>query len=251
MNNLEIINVTSENVDEYGLGCTENKKHPGFEKKKIWMESQKENGLGLKILRENGKTIGFVEYIDGEHAWRGVEAKGYMFIHCIWIYGKNNLRKGHGSRLIEDCISDAGKSGKYGVAVLCSDASWLADHRLFKKNGFEIVDEFDKYKLMVRKLGDYPNPGIIKKEKHSSDNLKLTYAMQCPFYAKNIPEIQEVAKQKNVKLEVQEIKSSEDARNAPSPYGVFNLTYNGRILADYYTSKARFKNILKKEVQEK
>jgi len=245
---LEIVNVTAHNIDDHGLGCLEDRKHPGFSRKKQWMESQKEHGIGIKILKESGKKVGFVEFIDGEHAWRGVEAKGYLFIHCIWVYGKVNLSKGYGSMLINDCINDARKTGKDGVAVLCSSGSWLADNTVFLKNGFVIVDEFEKFTLLVRKFNKSPDPKIIKQKTIGSGNMKLTYAMQCPFYSKNIPEIEELAKQEKALIDFKEIESPKEAQNAPSPYGVFNLTYNGKLLADYYTSKARFKNILKKEV---
>jgi len=42
--------------------------------------------------------------------------------------------------------------------------------------------------------------------------------------------------------------SAREAQNAPSYYGVFNLLWNGRLLADHYVSKGRFKNILRKEI---
>jgi hypothetical protein len=39
----------------------------------------------------------------------------------------------------------------------------------------------------------------------------------------------------------------EEAQAAPSPYAVFNLIYDGRLLADHYISETRLMNILRKE----
>ncbi|MCP4751421.1 MAG: hypothetical protein GY866_11040 [Proteobacteria bacterium] len=43
-------------------------------------------------------------------------------------------------------------------------------------------------------------------------------------------------------------KNAEDAQKAPSLYGVFNLIYKGKLLADRNISITRFKNIVKKEI---
>jgi len=249
MSDMQLIDVSVENIDEHGLGCLENREHPGFDRKKKWMKSQHGNGIGLKILKKENKTIGFVEFIDGEYAWRGVKADGYLFIHCIWIYKKENLSRGLGSQLVDACIQEAQHSGKHGVAVLCSDGSWIADKRVFLKNGFDKVDEHGKFELLVKKFGNHSSPTIKKGKNILHSGLKLNYAMQCPFFAKNVPEIQEVAEQENVLLEVKEITSPQEAQDASSPYGVFNLIHDDKVLADHYVSKTRFKNILNKEIK--
>jgi hypothetical protein len=46
---------------------------------------------------------------------------------------------------------------------------------------------------------------------------------------------------------VVDLKSWRDAQNAPTPYGVFALIYQGRLLADHQISAARFRNIMNKE----
>ena len=43
------------------------------------------------------KLAGFIEYVPGEYAWRGVNAEGYMFIHCIWIAANKHRKQGLGS----------------------------------------------------------------------------------------------------------------------------------------------------------
>ena len=51
-----------------------------------------------------------------------------------------------------------------------------------------------------------------------------------------------------LELKVTVLKSAREAQNAPSSYGVFSLLWNGRLLSDHYVSKARFKNLLRREV---
>ncbi|MFH1946061.1 MAG: hypothetical protein ABIJ35_02505 [Acidobacteriota bacterium] len=40
-----------------------------------------------------------------------------------------------------------------------------------------------------------------------------------------------------------------DAQKGPSLYGVFNLIYDGILLADRYISTTRFQNIINKEIK--
>jgi hypothetical protein len=41
------------------------------------------------------------------------------------------------------------------------------------------------------------------------------------------------------------MKTSRQARQAPSPYGVFNVAYNGRLVAEHTISGGRFRYILR------
>ena len=43
-----------------------------------------------------------------------------------------------------------------------------------------------------------------------------------------------------------DLESWSDAQNAPTPYAIFALIYNGRLLADHQISRTRFRNIMNK-----
>lgn len=73
--------------------------------------------MRVKILYEDERSAGFIEYIPGEFAWRAVKAQGYMVIHCLWVVGKSK-KKGYGSRLLNDCVTDAREMGMHGVAMV-------------------------------------------------------------------------------------------------------------------------------------
>ena len=113
----EIISLNSENVSKYPPVCFLNPKNEGYLIKLDWLKARFSEGLKIKqlYLEKESKCIGFIEYIPGEYAWRGVDAKGYMFIHCIWISPNKYKEKGYGSLLVKECIKDAKEEGKYGV----------------------------------------------------------------------------------------------------------------------------------------
>jgi hypothetical protein len=61
-------------------------------------------------------------------------------------------------------------------------------------------------------------------------------------------DLSEMAAEHGLELKVTVLKNAREAQNAPSYYGVFSLVWNGRLLADHYVSKGRFKNLLQKEI---
>ncbi len=75
--------------------------------------------------------MSFIEYVPGEHAWRAVDAKDYMFIHCMWTSANKYKSKGYASLLIDECINDAEKQGMSGVAVVTSEGPFMTGKDLF------------------------------------------------------------------------------------------------------------------------
>ena len=253
MNNIEIINVDSSNISEYRPTCFLNPKNEGYQKKLEWLKERFSEGLKIKqlYLEKERKCIGFIEYIPGEYAWRAVDAKGYMFIHCMWISPNKYKRKGYGSLLVKECVEYAKKEGKYGVAVVTSEGAFMAGKALFLKNEFKSAAEAKpSLGLMVKTVKKGPLPEFKDWEKQLSkyEGLNIIYSNQCPWVARSITDLNEIAKEKGLKLEVTELKDAEQAQNAPSIYATFNLVYNGKLLADHYISSRRFLNIIDKEV---
>ena len=247
-----VVTVTEENMSEYIPTCFLNPKNEGYQMKREWLHARFLEGLKIKLLypEESKKCIGFIEYTPGEFAWRAVDAAGYLFIHCIWISPNKYKEKGHGSRLVEECIQDARQEGKYGVAVVTSEGSFMAGRALFSKNGFESVAEArPSYSLMVRSFRKGPIPKFRSWEEQLAKckGLHMVYTNQCPWVARSARELVETAREKGLKLKVTELKTAKEAQNAPSPYAVFNLLHDGVLLADHYISNRRFLNIIEKE----
>ena len=247
---MQIINVTPENAAEFGVGCVKDRKYEGFGRKLAWFKKRYKEGLRLQILHDGKTANGMIEYVPAEFAWRPVQAPGYMFIQCIWVYPKKNQGKDYGSSLIKSCIADAKKAGMNGVAAFASDGSWLADKRLFANNGFELVDSKERFYLLAYPFKNAAKPKFVDWEKNQAKykGLNLIYAAQCPYIAKVAGELVQVAKANGHELKLVELKTAKQAQHAPSGYGTFSLLYNGRLLEDHYISQTRFKNILTKEI---
>jgi GNAT superfamily N-acetyltransferase len=250
MSNVELVKVTNEeDVRKYGLGCLTNQKHPGFESKLKWLTKEFQNGLTMVILNVDGKSAGMIEYTPSEFFWRPVKAENYLMIHCFWIVHSKFHSQGFGSQLINECIKDAKKQKLNGVGAVTSSGPWMADKRVFLKNGFKEIEVKGRFELLVKQFNKGKLPTFInwKYNQISSKGFKMVYANQCPMFAKCIHDLKEVANHKKVSLKFSEIKNSKGARNAPSGYGVMNILKDGKVVADHYISGKRFENILKKE----
>jgi hypothetical protein len=231
-----------------------NTEHPGRCAKLRWLPAQFKKGMRAKVLlTPDGRQCGFIEYLPGEHALRGVEAAGYTFIHCLWTYFRQYQHQGLGGKLIDACIEDARRDGTFGVAVVARESPWLASPAIFLANGFEVADTVPPdYQLLVKKFDpSFPDPkfqtGWEKRRAAFGRGLTIVRSPQCPHTAKFAAEIEEAARDEfGLETRIVEIRSARDVRRAPTPYTVFAILLNGRLLADRQISRTRFRNIMKK-----
>jgi hypothetical protein len=253
MAEFQIININGDTVNEAGTYCIKDKKSSGHKAKVKWMKSKGNEALRMKIaLDHTGKQLGFIEYSPSESAWRPVMAKNYLFIHCIAILQKESRDKEIGTSLIGACEEEARKGKKSGVCVFTSRGAWMADSRLFEKNGYRKVDELERIELMVRKFEDkHPLPKIIdwRGQRLKYNGWNLVYADQCPWHEKSVNDLKVVADEWGIDLKVIKLKNPREAQEAPSGFGTFSLLRDGRLLEDHYLSKTRFENILRKELK--
>jgi hypothetical protein len=151
--------------------------------------------------------------------------------------------------LINECINDAKQKNLNGVGVVTSSGPWMADKRVFIKNGFKEIQSKGRFELLVKQLNKGTLLSFIDWDENqlSSKGFKMVYTNQCPMFAKCIPDMKDVAKNKKVSLKFSEMISPADAQNAPSGYGVMNILKDGKVVADHYISAKRFENIIKKE----
>lgn len=245
---MKIIEITKDNFDTYKPSCFLNPKTEAYNTKKTWILNQIKNGLKVKILYDESdkKIHGYIEYIDGENVWRAVTAKNYLFIHCMWIYPNSYKEKGYGTKLINEAIKDS--KGKNGIAVITSDGPFMHTKDIFLKNKFKIIEESGKDQLLIKenKKGTQPKFNDYKKQLAKLKGWHILYSKQCPWIARFIDELD----QKNVdklKIKIKELKTPNDAQNAPSIYSALNIVKDGKMLADRYISNTRFNNIIKKE----
>lgn len=253
MEPINFIDVTTENVEEMGVFCIKNKKAPGYLKKVSWFKDKLNQGLRIKLIKDDqGKEIGFIEFIPSELAWRPVKAINFYFIQCIALFGKAMRNQNLGTALLQRCEAEAREGGKVGLCTLSSDGPWMATKEIFLKNGFRIAEKRDRFELMVKAFEkDYQPPQLNDwhAEQQRYKGWNLVYSDQCPWHEKSVIALQESAAMHGIPLKVVRLNSPKEAQRAPSGYGTFTLLRDGKILADHYISKTRFENILKKENQ--
>jgi ribosomal protein S18 acetylase RimI-like enzyme len=249
-----VVDLSPENLETLPCCGVKNPAHEGRVEKNCWARKHFAKGLRAKVLlTPDNRQCGYIEYLPGEYAWRGVKARGYLFIHCLWTFYKQYQGRGEASALVAACVEDARKAGMDGVAVVARESPWLAGPALFRKLGFETVDTAPPdYELLVRKLNPAAaNPAFRgdwdKKLKKYSQGLTIIRSAQCSHVAKFASEIAEAAENEyGLKPKIVELRTHRDAQNAPTPYAVFAIIHNGTLLADHQISRTRFRNIMKR-----
>ena len=252
-----VVDVTGHTLDATPCCGIKNRDHPGLRSKATWLRRHFAKGLRAEVLlTPQGVQCGYIEYLPGRYAWRGVEADGYMVIHCVWTHLRAYQHQGMGTALIQSCIADARREGMQGVAVVARDRPWLAGSAIFRKLGFEVVDTAPPdYELLVYRLRKSAATPRFKgnwegRLKRYGKGLTIIRADQCPHTVKRSDEIAAVARQSfGLNVRIVNLMSYRDAQNAPTPYAVFAIIYNGRLLADHQVSARRFQTILKQALE--
>lgn len=258
MNDIQIIDLTPENIADYGVcGYKDLKKHLELRKKIDWFKEYYPKGLRIKVIfSKTGGYQGMLEYIPGKYAHRPVDADGYMFIHCIFVGFKNEFKgKGHASSLIDECIKEAKDKKMLGVSVVTRKGPFMAHNDIFLKKGFQVADsakpDFD---LLVKKFDDKSKnpkfkPNMDENLKKYNKGLTILRSAQCPYTEKNVNAIIESAKKLNLKTNLIDLKDADAVQNTPCAFGSFCLIYDGEILSCHPISNTRFENIMEKKVK--
>jgi len=251
MRDYEIVDTNADNIGACSLCGNKASKNEGHRRKSDWLKKRYAEGLRYKVLRSREfGDIGMIEYAPGSHAWRPVEAEGYLVIHCLMVNAKHK-GKGLGAVLLEDCLRDARKSKCRGVAVVTSSDALMARRDLFIKAGFTPVDSSPPYELLVKKFkATAPDPRfIVNREralKRHTKGLTILAADQCPYVVKSVERISQAARALGLKPKVVRIRSAKASRELPTPYGVFSIIYDGRLIVERPVSATRFTNIMLK-----
>jgi L-amino acid N-acyltransferase YncA len=240
---VRVVTVDAENVAAEGFFCYKSKpKSEGYRRKMDWLEKRFAEGMQIKILYEGKRSVAFIEYIPGEFAWRAVDAKGYFVIHCLWVVGKGK-KKGYGSRLLAECVQEARARQKHGVAMVTSGGNWLAGSKLFLRNGFESVDQAPpSFELLVKKLGDAPDPAFPtdweERLARYGTGLTVLRSDQCPYIDNGVKIVLETAIELGIPAQVIEVADCRQAQDlSPSPYGLFGVLYEGKLLSYHYIGR--------------
>lgn len=259
MSTIQIIDLTPENIADYGVcGYKDVLKHKELRNKIAWFKEYYPKGLRIKALvAENGSYQGMLEYIPGKYAHRPVNASDYMFIHCIFVGFKTQYKgKGYASALIDECVNEARTQQMKGVAVVTRKGSFMAGNEIFLKKGFEIVDkakpDFELLALKFDAKSDAPSfkSDVLSNLNKYAEGLTIVRSPQCPYTEKNVNAILETAETKfNLKASLVDLNESSSAQNIPCAFGTFCIIYNGEVISHHPISNTRFENIMLKLVE--
>ena len=248
---MEYIRVTKDNIEKEHICCAiSNNNDLQVVSKKNWLKERFEDGLIFLKSTERGKC--FIEYIPAENAWNPIVADGYMYIDCLWVAGSF---KGHGfsTDLLNACIEDSKSKGKVGLCILSSAKKkpFLADPKYLKHKGFAVCDEADNgIQLWYLPFSDNaPKPQFKECAKHPHIEEKgyvLYYTNQCPFNAKYVPVIEDIARERDIQFRAIRLESKEQAQNAPTPITTYALFVDGAYLTNEQMNDKRFIKLLER-----
>lgn len=246
---MNIVTLTKENLESEHICCAiSNNKDIQVATKKAWLEKRLDEGLVFKKGDVRGKC--FIEYIPAEKAWAPIKADGYMYIDCFWVSGQFK-GQGNANLLLDECIRDSREKGKKGLVVLSSKKKkpFLSDPGYLSHRGFVHADSAEPfYELLYLPFSDgAEKPAFCEQAKkpHTDDSgFVMYYSDQCPFTAKYLPLLVEVAKEKGAALKTVHFESADDAQNAPAASTSFCIFYNGSFVTNEIPSEKKFASLI-------
>lgn len=148
------------------------------------------------------------------------------------------------------------RKGKSGLCILSSakKRGFLADPKYLKYKGFIKADSAEPYfELMYLPFDpSAPAPRFreqVKSAQTDGSGFEIFYTSQCPFTAKYVPLIENMANDMNLPLSAVHISSREQAQNAPCAYTAFSLFYNGKFITHEIPSEKKFAAICEEFVK--
>lgn len=249
---MEYIKVTNENIEKEHICCAISGNNDiQVSSKKAWLSERFKDGLVFLKSVERGKC--FIEYIPAENAWNPILAREYMYIDCLWVAGSF---KGHGysTDLLNACIEDSKSKGKKGLCILAAEKKkpFLADPKFLKYKGFQVCDEADNgillWHLPFEENVRLPKFKACAKQPHIEEKgYVLYYTDQCPFNAKYVPIMENIAKEKAIPFKSVHLQTKEDAQNAPTPITTYALFSDGNYITNEQMNDKRFLKLSEKQ----
>lgn len=131
-----------------------------------------------------------------------------------------------------------------------------------KMNGFVSVDRVigrseasvGSYELLVKKLQrTAPDPRFIVEPerllKRYKKGLTILAADQCPYVAKSAERIAEAAGTLGLVPNVVRVETAKASREPPTPYGMFCIIHDGKLIAHRPISARRFLSVITEDAE--
>lgn len=251
---MEIITLTSENIDSEHICCAISSKstETGVKAKKEWLACRMQEGLRLKKLDARGKV--FIEYLPAESAWLPIDAAGYMIINCFWVSGSFK-GKGYGKQLLDECEADAKASGYKGIALIVGNKKkpFLSDKAFMLHYGYEVCDSCPPFFELIAKrfekkaalphFKDSVRQGMGKDIK----GIDIFYTAQCPFTIPYTKLLEPIILSYEYPVRLHHISTKEMAQEHVCPVTTYSVFLDGV----FYTNEILTSDKLKKLIVSK
>ncbi|BDZ68014.1 YoaP domain-containing protein [Methanobacterium ferruginis] len=119
------------------------------------------------------------------------------------------------------------------------------------KKGFKVCDEAPPYfEMLVKKYKeDVPTPHFTEKAKKAEipekEGLTFHYTDMCPFNADYVDIMIDVAHKHDIMTEKIKVESLKQAKDLPSPFGIFSVFFNGKFITHKVMAEKKFDKLLK------
>ena len=237
---MKFITLNKENIGKEHIcyAFSDKKCKDSYELKKAWLTKVFDNGYVFRRLDERAKV--FIEYVPAEKAWVPVDAPNYLMINCFWVSGQYK-GKGYAKALLQSAIDDAAQHDKNGLVTVAGTKKFhfMSDTQWLQRQGFETVATLPYgFSLLVKKVN--PNPKaphptfkdtLAGGECPNKNGLTVYYTNRCPFtehYVRSV--LTETAEKRKTLLKIIKLETFGQARSAPTPATIFNLSHNGRFV---------------------
>ena len=247
----EYINLTLDNIDEEHICCAiGDKKHQnGVNRKKEWIKNKLNDGHVFRKLNARGKT--FIEYENLNNAWVPIDGNNYSYIYCLWVAGSFK-GKGIGKELLEYAINDTKEKGLSGICTLASKKKkpFIGDKKFYEHCGFKVVDEIGDYELLALQFDNNETPKFTesaRKMEIDNEDFTIYYSNECPYVEYEVEELNNYAKDNNIKINFIKIDSLDKAKNAPCIFNNWANFYKGKFISNTILNANSLKKLLKEQ----
>jgi hypothetical protein len=133
--------------------------------------------------------------------------------------------------------------------MVSSRGNWLANERIFLKNGFERIDTAPpSFQLLVRRLQDGPDPSFPQdwdqRAASYGAGATVVYTDQCPYVPDAVSQAIEAFEERGIAARAVKLEDGASVREkSPSAYGIFGIVYNGRLFAYHYLGKKELRRL--------
>jgi hypothetical protein len=148
-------------------------------------------------------------------------------------------------------LDDAKAQGKHGVVTVATDRVWMAKKDIFLKQGFVEVDQAPpSFHLLAYRFNDTaPLPAFPtnweERQARFGKGLTVIRTAQCPYVDDAVLGVLQSAKERDIPVNVVTLKSAQEVQAlSPSPYGVFGIVLDGKLISYHYLLPKDFDRLL-------